>query len=37
VVARARRVDDYVHGSPWAAIGVAAVAGVLIGFLAAKR
>jgi ElaB/YqjD/DUF883 family membrane-anchored ribosome-binding protein len=28
---------DYVHGSPWTAIGVAIAAGVLIGFLAAKR
>jgi ElaB/YqjD/DUF883 family membrane-anchored ribosome-binding protein len=33
----ARQVDDYVHGSPWTAIGVAAAAGILIGFLAAKR
>jgi ElaB/YqjD/DUF883 family membrane-anchored ribosome-binding protein len=37
VVRKARQVDDYVHGSPWAAVGVAAVAGMLIGFLAAKR
>ena len=37
VVRKARRVDDYVHGSPWTAVGVAAAAGVLIGFLAAKR
>ena len=29
--------DDYVHASPWAAIGVAAVAGLLIGVLAARR
>lgn len=29
--------DDYVHGNPWTAIGVAIAAGVLIGFLAAKR
>ena len=29
--------DDYVHGKPWTAIGVAIAAGVLIGFLAAKR
>jgi ElaB/YqjD/DUF883 family membrane-anchored ribosome-binding protein len=33
----ARQVDDYVHGSPWTVIGVAAAAGILIGFLAAKR
>lgn len=29
--------DDYVHGNPWTAIGAAIAAGVLIGFLAAKR
>lgn len=29
--------DDYVHGNPWTAIGAALAAGVLIGFLAAKR
>jgi len=29
--------DDYVHGNPWSAVGVAIAAGVLIGFLAAKR
>ncbi len=29
--------DDYVHGNPWTAVGVAMAAGVLIGFLAAKR
>jgi ElaB/YqjD/DUF883 family membrane-anchored ribosome-binding protein len=34
---KARQVDDYVHGSPWTAVGVAVAAGVLIGFLAAKR
>lgn len=37
VVEKARQADDYVHGSPWTAIGVAAAAGMLIGFLAAKR
>ena len=37
VVESARQVDDYVHGSPWTAIGVAAAAGIVIGFLAAKR
>lgn len=37
VVRKARQVDGYVHGSPWTAVGVAAVAGMLIGFLAAKR
>jgi len=37
VLVRARQADDYVHGSPWTAIGVAAAAGIVIGFLAAKR
>jgi len=37
VVEKARQADDYVHGSPWTAICVAAAAGMLIGFLAAKR
>jgi ElaB/YqjD/DUF883 family membrane-anchored ribosome-binding protein len=37
VVAGARQANDYVHGSPWTSIGVAAAAGVLIGFLLAKR
>jgi ElaB/YqjD/DUF883 family membrane-anchored ribosome-binding protein len=40
-VDKARRTaaaaNDYVHGNPWTAIGVAAAAGALIGFLAAKR
>jgi ElaB/YqjD/DUF883 family membrane-anchored ribosome-binding protein len=29
--------DNYVRGNPWTAVGVAVAAGVLIGFLAAKR
>jgi len=29
--------DDYVRGNPWTAVAVAIAAGVLIGFLAAKR
>ena len=33
----AAAADDYVHGNPWTAVGVAIAAGVLIGFLAAKR
>ena len=37
VVRKARQVDQYVHGNPWTAVGVAAAAGILIGFLAAKR
>jgi ElaB/YqjD/DUF883 family membrane-anchored ribosome-binding protein len=34
---KARQADDYVHDSPWTAVGVAAAVGMLIGFLAAKR
>ena len=37
VVRKARQVDEYVHGSPWTAVGVAAAAGILIGVLASKR
>ena len=37
VVHKARQADGYVHDSPWTAIGVAAAAGILIGFLVAKR
>ena len=33
----AAAADGYVHGNPWTAVGVAIAAGVLIGFLAAKR
>ena len=33
----AAAADHYVHDHAWAAIGVAIAAGVLIGFLAAKR
>jgi ElaB/YqjD/DUF883 family membrane-anchored ribosome-binding protein len=33
----AAAADDYVHGNAWSAAGVAIVAGVLIGFLAARR
>ena len=29
--------NDYVHGNPWTAVGVAIATGVLIGFLVAKR
>ncbi len=35
--AAARATDDYVHESPWTAIGVAAVAGLLVGVLVARR
>lgn len=34
---RAAAADDYVHDSPWIVIGIAAAAGILIGFLAARR
>jgi ElaB/YqjD/DUF883 family membrane-anchored ribosome-binding protein len=37
VMKKARQADDYVHGSPWTVVGAAAVLGILIGFLAAKR
>ena len=33
----AAAADNYVHGNPWTAVGVAIAAGVLIGLLAAKR
>ena len=33
----AAAADNYVHGNPWTAVGVAIAAGVLIGFLVAKR
>lgn len=33
----AAAADDYVHGNPWTVIGVAIAAGVLLGFLAARR
>ena len=29
--------DDYVHANPWKALGVAAAAGMLLGFLLARR
>ena len=33
----AAATNRYVHGNPWAVIGVAAAAGALIGFLASRR
>jgi ElaB/YqjD/DUF883 family membrane-anchored ribosome-binding protein len=33
----ARAADDYVHEHPWGAIGIAAVAGLLVGVLVARR
>ncbi len=29
--------DDYVRANPWRAVGIAAVAGALVGFLATRR
>jgi len=37
VLESAAVADDYVRGNPWTAVGLAITAGVLIGFLAAKR
>ncbi len=33
----ARDADDYVHGSPWQAIAVAAVVGLTAGYLLSRR
>ncbi len=33
----ASAANGYVHGNPWTVIGVAVVAGALIGFLAARQ
>jgi hypothetical protein len=33
----AHDTDEYVHDNPWQAIGIAGVAGLLIGMLIAKR
>jgi ElaB/YqjD/DUF883 family membrane-anchored ribosome-binding protein len=33
----ARVADDYVHEHPWGAVGIAAVAGILVGVLVARR
>ena len=35
--AAARVTDDYVHENPWRAMGVAAVAGLLLGALISRR
>jgi ElaB/YqjD/DUF883 family membrane-anchored ribosome-binding protein len=35
--AAARATDDYVHGHPWQAVGVAAVIGLAIGLLLNRR
>jgi ElaB/YqjD/DUF883 family membrane-anchored ribosome-binding protein len=33
----AAAANDYVHGNPWAVIGIALAVGALIGFLTTKR
>jgi len=33
----ARSADEYVHEHPWGAVGIAAVAGVLLGVLISRR
>lgn len=33
----AHRTDEFVHANPWKVLGVAAAAGVLIGFLLTRR
>lgn len=35
--AAARATDDYVHESPWAAVGIAAGVGLLVGLLVGRR
>lgn len=35
--AAARATDDYVHESPWTAIGIAAGVGVLVGLMLGRR
>ena len=35
--AAAKATDDYVHENPWRAVGVAAVAGLLLGALISRR
>lgn len=35
--AAAQATDDYVHESPWMAIGIATGVGVLVGLLASRR
>jgi len=33
----ARATDDYVHENPWGAVGIAALAGLLVGVLISSR
>ncbi|MDR7378481.1 ElaB/YqjD/DUF883 family membrane-anchored ribosome-binding protein [Rhodoferax ferrireducens] len=35
--AAARATDDYVHESPWTAVGVAATVGLLVGLIIGRR
>jgi ElaB/YqjD/DUF883 family membrane-anchored ribosome-binding protein len=35
--AAARATDDYVHEHPWAAVGIAAAVGLVIGMLISRR
>ena len=35
--AAARATDDYVHENPWAAVGVGAAVGLVIGMLISRR
>ncbi len=35
--AAARATDNYVHESPWTAVGIAACVGLLVGLIAARR
>jgi ElaB/YqjD/DUF883 family membrane-anchored ribosome-binding protein len=35
--AAAKATDDYVHENPWKAVGIAAVAGLLLGALISRR
>ena len=37
ITAAAGATDDYVHGSPWQAMAVAALAGAAVGYLLARR
>lgn len=32
-----QETDAYVHSNPWAAVGIGAAVGLLVGFLAARR
>ena len=33
----AKAADEYVHANPWTAVGIAALAGLILGILAARR